>query len=183
MKHLLQACLPLSIIIFSAFSSAAKTTNDEKLFQQITGSATRAVFLNRNQMPSIPPDALVRDLYRTHTKNSSAIVQGKNRIILDKYFEKRLADFIWKDAITHQDEVGVIDFDLFYNAQDIRVSNMVIKPAKINGNRATVAVTFDNYKRKNKLTYLLVKENSVWKITDINYGKGETLLHYFDNIT
>lgn len=125
------------------------------------------------------PDALIKDLYKTHDKDNGAIVQGKNRAILDKYFDKNLADLIWKDMTTNRDEVGVIDFDIFYNAQDADIKNLVVGAAKIDGDKAIVPVTFENFKQKNEITYSLVKEKSVWKISNINYGKGDSLLKYF----
>lgn len=127
----------------------------------------------------VAPDALVKDLYKTHEKNNGAIVQGKNRQILDKYFDKNLAGLIWKDMTTNQNEVGTIDFDIFYNAQDTEIKNLAVGAAKITGDQATVPVTFLNYDAKNALTYSLVKENASWKISDIGYGAGASLLKYF----
>ena len=69
------------------------------------------------------PDSVVRNLYKTHDKDDGAILDGKSRTLLDKYFDKTLADFIWKDLTTHKDEVGVLDFDPFYNAQDTQIKN------------------------------------------------------------
>ncbi len=125
------------------------------------------------------PDALIKDLYKTHDANNGAIVQGKNRKILDKYFDKTLADFIWKDMTTNQNEVGVIDFDIFYNTQDAEIKNLNVGAAKIDGDKAVVPVTFINYKTRYNVTYQLVRENSAWKISNIDYGKGENLLKYF----
>jgi len=110
---------------------------------------------------------------------SGAIVQGKNRAILDKYFDKNLADLIWKDMTTNKEEVGVIDFDIFYNAQDADVKNLVVGTPKIDGDKANAVVTFENFKEKNILTYSLIKEKGAWKISDIDYGQGNTLLKYF----
>ncbi len=125
------------------------------------------------------PDALIRDLYKTHDQNNGAIVQGSNRAILNKYFDRNLSGLIWTDMTTNQGEVGVIDFDMFYNAQDTEIKNLAVGAAKINGGRATVPVTFENYKAKNTLVYSLVKEKTAWKISNINYGKDSSLLKYF----
>jgi hypothetical protein len=80
---------------------------------------------------------------------------------------------------TNQNEVGVIDFDIFYNTQDVEIKNLVVGAPKINGETATVPVTFENYKEKNTVTYDLSKEKAGWKISDINYGEGNSLLKYF----
>ncbi len=131
------------------------------------------------QAQTVTPDALLKDLYKTHEKNAGAIVQGKKRQILDKYFDKNLAGLIWKDMTTNQNEVGVIDFDIFYNTQDPDIKNLVVGTPKITGDKATVPVTFENYGTKNTLSYSFIKENVNWKISDINYGGTDSLLKYF----
>jgi hypothetical protein len=125
------------------------------------------------------PEELVKDLYKTHEKNNAAILGGKSRAPLDKYFDKNLANLIWKDLTTHRDEVGVIDFDPFYNTQDPLIKNLKVNPAKIEGAKATVPVTFTNAEAKETVTYLLVQQNSSWKISDIKYRDGGSLLKYF----
>ncbi|HEX8369243.1 MAG TPA: DUF3828 domain-containing protein [Pyrinomonadaceae bacterium] len=125
------------------------------------------------------PDALVKDLYKTHDKDNGAILDGKSRRLLDKYFDKTLADFIWKDLTTHKDEVGVLDFDPFYNAQDIRIKNFNVGAPKVEGDKASVPVTFQNFDRKETLNYALRRQTGAWKISDIKYTNGESLVGYF----
>lgn len=132
---------------------------------------------------SAAPDALVRDLYKTHGEdfknNNERILNGKNRALLDKYFDKTLADYIWKDLTTQRDEVGVLDFDPFYNAQEADIKKLVVGQPKIEGDKASVAVTFQNYDRRENLNYQLARRGSVWKIADIKYTDGTSLLGYF----
>lgn len=129
------------------------------------------------------PYALVRALYKTHDydlkHNKDTLLNGKSRTALDKYFDRKLANYIWRDLTTHKEEVGVLDFDPFYNTQDPSISNLVISTAKITGNRATVNVTFKNAGRKETIVYTVVKERTLWKISDIAYEQGNSLLKYF----
>lgn len=125
------------------------------------------------------PDALVKDLYKTHDKDQGAILDGKSRKLIDKYFDKTLADFLWKDLTTHKDEVGVLDFDPFYNAQETQIKNFKVGEPKIEGDKATVGVAFQNFDRKETLTYALARQNSAWKISDIKYTDGTSLVGYF----
>lgn len=129
------------------------------------------------------PEALIKDLYKVHAEDfknqDDRILNGKSRTLLDKYFDKNLADLIWKDLTTHTDEVGVIDFDLFYNSQDTDIKNLTVGRAEIEGAKATVPVSFMNYDSKETVTFLLVRQNSGWKITDIRYGPNDTLIKYF----
>jgi hypothetical protein len=124
------------------------------------------------------PDAVVRDLYKKHQTDGD-ILDSKSRKLIDKYFDKTLGDYLWKDLTTHKDEVGVLDFDPFFNAQDLDIKNLKIAEPKIEGERATVLVTFQNFDRKENLTYSLKRQNANWKISDIKYTDGSTLVGYF----
>ena len=129
------------------------------------------------------PELLVRDLYRLHGEDfkgsKDRIINGKSRKYLDKYFDKNLADLIWKDITTHVGEVGVIDFDLFYAAQDADIKMLQVGRAEIKDDRASVAVSFTNFGTRERIVYKLAKENGAWKIADIEYKDGGTLLKYF----
>ena len=72
---------------------------------------------------TVTPEAMVADLYKQHDAKKSPFFQTKNRALVDKYFTKTLADLIWKDATTAKGEVGAIDGDPLYNAQDIEIKN------------------------------------------------------------
>lgn len=146
--------------------------------------ATLLAFANTSaNSQTSTPDAVVRALYKTHDydlkHNKDSILSGKSRTRVDKYFDRSLANYIWRDLTTHKDEVGVLDFDPFYNTQDPSISNLGIGGAKLNGNKATVRVTFKNAGRKETIVYRLVKERSLWKISDIEYEQGNSLLKYF----
>ena len=129
------------------------------------------------------PDSVVKELYKIHDQdlkgNNDRILNGKSRKNLDKFFDKTLADFIWKDLTTHTDEVGVLDFDPFYNAQDFQITNFTVGLPKISGGRASVVVKFNNAGRKETLSYQFVQNKKSWKIADIKYSDGSSLLGYF----
>lgn len=160
----------------NADAATAQTVADENTAETIAANAGGAA-------QQTTPDALVKDLYKTHDadlkSSSDRILSGKSRNLLDKYFDKPLADFIWKDLTTNRDEVGVLDFDPFYNAQDVGIKNLNIESPKTEGEKASVGVTFQNYDRKDTLIYTLVRRGAAWKIADIKYADGSTLAGYF----
>ncbi len=119
------------------------------------------------------------ELYKKHNAQKGPFFQTKSRALLDKYFIKSLADLIWKDAKTANGEVGALDGDPLYDAQDIEIKNFKIGKAVIKGKSATVPVTFKNYDTNKKFVFSLVQENGVWKIKDINYGGGSSLSKIF----
>src|SRR6188768_3554754 len=104
---------------------------------------------------SAAAEALVADLYKQHDAKKSPFFQTKNRALVDKYFTKTLADLIWKDANESSGEVGAIDGDPLYNAQDMEIKNFAIGKAEVKGEAANVPVTFLNFDRKQNLNFAL----------------------------
>ena len=121
------------------------------------------------------PNTLVTDLYRQHNRKHSPFFQTRSRALLYKYFEKSLADMIWKDAAGSKGEVGAIDGDPLYDAQDMQIRKFVIgKPSYENG-KAKVNVSFENFRQKKTIVFLLTNGRTGWRISDIDYGDGRTL--------
>ena len=125
------------------------------------------------------PDALVADLYRAHKLKHGPFFQTRSRALVDQYFTKSLGDLIWKDARTSKGEVGVIDGDPLYDAQDFEIKNFAIGKPDIDGTNAKVNVTFVNIGEKKTILFLLTKGAAGWRINDIDYGGGRTLVSEF----
>jgi hypothetical protein len=121
-------------------------------------------------------EAIVADLYKQHDAKNSPFFQTKDRARVHKYFTKQLADLIWKDAITSNGEVGALDADPLYDTQEMDIKNLKIGTAEVNGDKATVPVTFLSFGEKKTLKFSLAMVNQSWKIADINYGRKETLV-------
>jgi hypothetical protein len=158
---------PVNIEVNYNANSIANSANAEPVGTPVAGGG-------EDQPASA--EALVADLYKQHNANKSPFFQKKNRALVDKYFTKQLADLIWKDARTFQGEVGAIDFDPLYFAQDYKIDNFAVGVAEVKGQSATVPVTFTNYGRKQTVTFALKQVESAWKIDDIKYGIGDGLL-------
>ncbi len=130
------------------------------------------------------PEKVVEEVYEIHAKDMKSgredrILNSRNRRNLDKYFEKKLADLIWKDLTAKKDEAGVLDFDPFYNTQDPQITKLRIARAEIENNKVVIRVTFENSGVLEKITYILSLTEGRWKIADIEYRDGKTLLEYF----
>lgn len=125
------------------------------------------------------PDALVTALYKAHNAKRSPFFQTRSRARIYQYFEKDLADLIWKDAVTSKGEVGVIDGDPLYDAQDMEIKNFAISKPRREDERSLVDVTFENFGEKKTITFILVKGNAGWRIFDIVYSEGRTLRSEF----
>ena len=155
-------------------SNAGNASNDS-----IVPTATPPVVNEKAERAADAPDAVVKDLYKQHDARKSPFFQNKDRALVDKYFDKNLADMIWKDANESDGEVGALGADPLYNAQDMDIKKFAVGQPKITGDKAEVLVSFENYKTKTEMTYLLVKKNNEWKISDINYGESGTLVGNF----
>lgn len=150
-------CAVILVLCASSALTLAQTTNSK------TGS----------------PDALVTDLYKAHDQKRSPFFQTKSRALLYKYFEKTLADLIWKDRVSSKGEVGVLNGDPLYDAQDMEIKNFAIGKAEPEGEKARVTVTFENFGQKKTLIFILGKGTAGWRINDIDYGQQGTLRSWF----
>jgi hypothetical protein len=124
----------------------------------------------------ITPDTVVRNLYAARKRPATdPFFQTKSRARLNKYFTKDLGDLIWKDAVasSKSKEVGALDGDPLYNAQDMKITVFRIKAPQFgegNLNLADVPVTFKNFGKEQTILFRLERDNAgVWKISDIFY--------------
>jgi hypothetical protein len=132
-----------------------------------------------HQQKQASPEGLVAALYKAHDSHHSPFFQTKSRALVDKYFDRSLADLIWKDTKGSKGEVGALDGDPLYDAQDMEIKAFKIsrlQRANIPANKAEVEVSFTNFGEKKSLIILLTSVNSVWKISDIKYGEGVHLI-------
>jgi len=121
------------------------------------------------------PDALVADLYKANKQKRGPFFQTRSRALLYKYFEKSLADLIWKDAIKSKGEVGAIDGDPLYDAQDMDIKKFAIAKPRFEEGRTLVDVSFENFGQKKTIMFIVVNGKTGWRIRDIVYSEGRTL--------
>ena len=129
------------------------------------------------QIPA--PEILVADLYKHHDAKKSPFFQKKDRALVDKFFTKPLADLIWKDSNGAVGEIGAIDFDPLYDAQDTDIKNFVVGKSEIKGETANVVADFTNFGEKKSIFFAIKQVGGSWKIDDIKYGKQGSLLKMF----
>jgi len=121
------------------------------------------------------PRLLVANLYKQHKKRSP-FFQTRSRALLDRYFEKTLANLILQDAIRSRGEVGSIDGDPLFNAQDMEIKKFQIHQAVYREGKAEVLVSFENFGQKKEITFVLVPRRNDWRIANIKYDDGADLL-------
>jgi hypothetical protein len=123
------------------------------------------------------PSDVVRELYKSHRGGLGHLFERQGRKLQLRFFDAKLAALIWKDLTeTPEGEVGHLDFDPLYNAQDTQIKNFRVGAATVKGDAASVPVTFVNFDQKVKIDFRLVRAKGAWKISNIVYGGGSDLL-------
>jgi hypothetical protein len=138
----------------------------------------------KSSTKAIAPHVIVKNLYAAQKAGSGPFFQTKNRAVVDKYFTKKLADLIWKDAVKANGEVGAIDFDPLYGSQDPQITEFTIMETGWGGDskfgpadEAVVQVTFKDSGKERMISYQFKQgKDKSWKIYDIHYrSEGEEL--------
>lgn len=164
------------LFVATGCNFALSTNANNSAANTIAPSGTPASASAESQNSSV--ETLVADLYKAHDGKKSPFFQTKDRSLVDKFFTKPLADLIWKDANSSSGEVGAIDGDPLYNAQDTEIKNFAIGKSVVKGTTATVPVTFTNFGEKQTLTFSLKQANGSWRIDNISYGGGDSLMKW-----
>jgi hypothetical protein len=123
--------------------------------------------------PPAEATALVTELYQRHDAHDSPFFQTTSREKVDAYFEPSIAELIWKDSAGDD---ASYDFDPLYDAQDFEITKFTVHPAVVKDDAARVLVTFENFRKPERITYSLVPVAGKWRIADVEYDHG-TLRH------
>ena len=131
----------------------------------------------------IAPDTLVANLYR---QDKQIFQQARSRVLLDKYFDKSLADLIWKAQLRWKSsgDSEIEDFDyVLYNfgiGSDVSsVSKPIISKPTYEAQKAQINVSYvvvcappacaKKSVDKETIIFLLAAGETGWRITDIKY--------------
>ena len=181
----------IAIILFTAACNTWAQTDPANISLENSVNKPTQI-LTDNDSARQTPESVIKEIYAIHAEDveneaADRIVNGNSRENLDKYFDKNLADLIWGDFTAERgeddpNEIGVIDFDLFYATQeDLPVTHLQISEAQFADDKATVRASFTSGGINEAVEYSLVAENGAWKIADIKYSRGESLLKRFES--
>ena len=157
---------------------AMKTTKLVLVLMIIVGGlAGSAAAVQRPAARRAAARTVVLNLYSQH-KRRSPFFQTRSRVVLDRYFTRELADLIWQDARTSSSrgEVGDIGGDPLYNAQDMRIRKFAVRERSPGSYGVEVVASFLNFNERHEVVFRLVPAGSSWKVADIVYDNGTTLL-------
>jgi hypothetical protein len=166
--------------MFAGFSCTTRSTNTNVNTSLPANTAQDEVRPEGGggEVKGDPPETLVAELYKQHDTKKSPFFQ-KDRARIDKYFTKPLGDMVFRDATNPVDEIGAIGADPLYDGQDFEIKNFAVGKGTIDGAKATVNVTFTNFGEKKTIVFSLVETAGAWRISDIKYSHGGSLLAMF----
>jgi len=126
--------------------------------------------------PNDSPQHLMRELYREHDQGNGPLLDpaaSKERRV---FFTESLASALDQELNrADPEELGKLDFDPFYNAQDTELGDLDFAVAKVSGNRTFAIARFSNFGEPIEIVYTVVQDGRGWRIHDIDYGDGHTL--------
>ena len=109
------------------------------------------------------PDQLVRSLYAREALPTSARDTAW-------FYAADLNQALKADS-SRPGEVGAVDFDFRYGAQDFDVTGLKFSKTHQNSN-ATVAASFVNFGKPMTIVYRMCLGRTGWKIADVSDGEG-----------
>ena len=115
---------------------------------------------------------LVAQLYQEHRSKHDPLDQTE---LLGRYFDAELLRLYLKDKREANGEVGRLDGDPLYNAQDMEIKDFSISAPETVGAETRVTVRFKNIGKPTRLVYVLTRTADGWRISDIRYDDGSSL--------
>jgi hypothetical protein len=115
---------------------------------------------------------LVAQLYQAHRSKHDPLDETQ---LLGRYFDPALLKLYMKDKREAKGEVGRLDGDPLYNAQDIEIKDFSISAPELAGGETRVTVHFKNLGKPARVIYVLSRTADGWKISDIRYDDGSSL--------
>ena len=120
----------------------------------------------------LSPNDLVAQLYQAHRSKHDPLDETA---LLGRYFDPALLKLYLKDKREAKGEVGRLDGDPLYNAQEIQIKDFSVSAPEMAGGESRVTVNFKNLGKPTRVVYMLSRTASGWKISDIRYDDGSSL--------
>lgn len=107
------------------------------------------------------PVSLIKAIYATYTADN-------DKPGLPRIYSKRLQALIDKDEKeTPEGMVGRIDWDVFVDGQDWKLTELKIALVWKSADKAQVRATFKNFDQSSNMLFDLVREDGRWRIDDV----------------
>lgn len=127
---------------------------------------------------NVKPEDFVLKLYAEHSAMRGPLNDKITPAGLAVWFTKGLAALMWKELGGSKDEVGKIDFDVLYSAQDTQITKLRVSNVKSADTVAAVTVAFKNFDKGEVVRLNLRRVGGAaggWRICNIIYDDFDLL--------
>ena len=118
------------------------------------------------------PTDLVAQLYQAHRSKHDPLNETQ---LLARYFDSTLLKLYLRDQREAKGEVGRLEGDPLYNAQDVQIKDFAISPPEAAHGETHVTVRFKNIGKPVRIVLVLTQTHSGWRISDARYDDGSSL--------
>jgi hypothetical protein len=119
------------------------------------------------------PETLIQELYKTE---ENVFFPEENKKLSTKFLAASLLKLIVKSTKAAGEEAGGLDFDVLTYAQDERKITKFATQSEVKGDTAVVKTSFENHGERMVIKYQCVKEAGQWRISDVTYEDGNSLV-------
>ena len=124
--------------------------------------------------PQDDPGAFIRDLYKAHNSGKGPFFQNEDKPLIGRWFDRRLTELIWRDAVAADGEAGLIDFDPLYNSQDTEgIKNVRMTVPERTSQEAMVVVTYQQGRDTMTIEFHLTRLQKGWRVSNIVYPDSD----------
>jgi len=129
----------------------------------------------KEKQADVSPQSLVSKLYRLRSKKGDPLRNPTDQKSLGQYFSDHLTQLYVQDQIDAKGEVGRMEADPLYYAQDFEITDFKIGEPSRTKDGVVVVVTFRNIKKPCHVDFDLIETKAGWRVSDIRYEDGNTL--------
>jgi hypothetical protein len=126
--------------------------------------------------PNDSPQDLMRALYQAHNEGEGKLLDPAAHDLRAIYFTAALTNALDQELNRNNpDEVGNLDFDPFFYAQDMEIHDLDFAVAKVSGTSTIATARFRNFTEVVEIAYRVVQDAQGWRIDDVIYADGASL--------
>ena len=129
----------------------------------------------REKQRDLSPQSLVATLYRLRSTKDDPLRNPTDRESLGRYFSDPLTRLYVQDQIDARGEVGRMDSDPLYYAQDFEITDFKVGAPVRTKDGVAVVVRFRNIGKPCHVDFDLIRTKEGWRVSDIHYEDGNTL--------
>ena len=118
------------------------------------------------------PKDVVAQLYQAHRSKHDPFQETRS---LSRYFDPELTKLYLRDVREAKGEVGRLEVDPLYYAQDFEIKDFSISEPKTVGKETIVTASFKNIGKPKRVEFVMNRTGGEWKIADIRYDDGNSL--------